>query len=330
MGALTGLVTRARAEVGQVVWWLRDHRDADRRAHNRIVRAGLELPELPRRRRVAGEIWAVTMVKDEVDVIAATVAHLFRQGIDHVLVADNGSSDGTLELLRELAASDPRVHVAIDREPAYYQSEKMTQLALAAVRSGADWIVPFDADEFWFAAGRTVGELLRGLAAAQPAVGMVRAHFHNMIPVREVSDLVSTEFVMDSSPLRPGKVAVRSHPLMVISVGNHGASRVGAIVDGLRIAHAAYRSPAQVARKVRQGAVAVNLTNPGDDMALHWRAASLLTDDEVADVWARISSGESDERLKYRVAGPMVLVRPLLWATWDPDGVVPETEPHLR
>lgn len=86
------------------------------------------------------------MVKNEADIIEQTIRHLLNQGVEHILVADNGSTDGTYELLQELSKSLP-VHVIQDREVAYYQSEKMMWLADQVTEAGAEWIVPFDADE---------------------------------------------------------------------------------------------------------------------------------------------------------------------------------------
>ena len=139
---------KARSEVGQAAWFLRSmgglsNWTAQVRAIKRMT-----LPTLPRRRRTMGEVWGVSVVRDEKDVLEAAVKHLFDQGIAHVLIADNRSTDGTREHLLEWAAADARVHVALDEEPAYIQSQKMTWLAHCAWRAGADWIVPFDADEF--------------------------------------------------------------------------------------------------------------------------------------------------------------------------------------
>jgi hypothetical protein len=75
-----------------------DHRNAARRA-----RAAIPLPRLPRSRR-AGTVWAISMARNEIDVLALVLDHLEAQGVDHVLVSDNGSTDGTLELLQDRAA----------------------------------------------------------------------------------------------------------------------------------------------------------------------------------------------------------------------------------
>lgn len=308
----------------QASWNFGELRKPDVARKTLAARRGLTLPRLPRARRGDVPLWAVTMVRDEADIIGLTVDHLLSQGVDQILVADNRSVDGTRELLEARAAADPRIHVAIDREPAYFQAEKMTRLVQAASRAGAAWVIPFDADEFWFAEGRTLRDFFTELGRRRPPVGIVRADFLHMVPeAAHPEDLAAATFVMDATPSIPGKVAVRGHRWARVTVGNHFGARVGERVDGLFIAHALYRGPAQVARKVRQGTEAVMLTRPGDEIAPHWRAGNALDDAVVAEVWDNLSHGRPDERLNYRAAGPMVRVQPLTWSTWDPDREVP-------
>lgn len=305
-----------REELGQVSWFIKRYRNPRRWARQLRVIRHLDLPALPRKRRCLGEVWGVSVVRDEADVLESVVRHMFAQGVDHLLIADNRSQDGTTALLQRLSCEQPNLHVARDREPAYHQSEKMTWLAHQAWRAGADWIVPFDADEFWFARNASLAEHLRG-----QSVGIVHAAFHHMVPTKPAPEpLEEAEFILDATPSWPGKVALRSHPLAEIIPGNHGASRVGGEIQGLFIAHAQYRSPLQVARKVRQGAAAARLT--GEDLnwfSPHWVTGSQLADREIEDVWHNISKGLPDERLAYKAVGPMLRLRPLTWPTWDPD-----------
>ena len=154
-----------RAELGQLSWFARQYRHPSRWKKQVQVIRHMEPLHIRRRRRHSGEVWGVSIVRDEVDVIGLTVRHLLDQGVSRILVADNCSVDGTRELLRSLARTTRRVAVVTDHEPAYYQSEKMTWLAHQAWRGGADWIVPFDADEFWFAEGMSIAEYLGTLDA---------------------------------------------------------------------------------------------------------------------------------------------------------------------
>lgn len=88
------------------------------------------------------------MVRDEADIIAATIEHHLAQGIDHILVTDNASIDGTREILAEYAAAAP-VTVFDEAEHRKQQGAVVTRMArLAHDRFGADWVVNGDADEF--------------------------------------------------------------------------------------------------------------------------------------------------------------------------------------
>lgn len=308
-----------RSEVGQVAWVGRRYASTRRLRLQRDVIRAMDLPVLPRRRRVAGEVWAVGIVRDEADVVGLVLDHTLSQGIDHVLIADNGSRDGTRELLGDLAARDPRVHVADDRLMAHHQSEKVTWLAHQAWRSGADWILPIDGDEFWFAEGQSVAERLRASTK-----GIVHAHFHHMVPTSgSAAEPEGWTFLLDSTPGNPGKVAARAHPLLEVHAGNHAASRVGGEEVGLFIAHAVYRGPAQVARKVRQGQRATVAAGRSAVPAQHWQLASQLDDDAIAHVWSRMVGGEPEPGIAWAAAGPMVQVRPVAWSTWDPQAQIP-------
>jgi hypothetical protein len=87
---------------------------------------------------MATETWAVTMVRDEADIIEGTIRHMADE-VDGVIVADNLSVDGTSKILAELAA-ELGIIVVADIEPAYHQAVKMTALATMASRyHGATW-----------------------------------------------------------------------------------------------------------------------------------------------------------------------------------------------
>ena len=102
--------------------------------------AGADVGYLGRASRRSDEVWAVGMVRDEADVIGYTVQHLLAEGVDRVLIADNGSVEGTGDVLRDLGKDLP-VTVVPDRLVPYEQGVKMTRLARCAAAAGAAWVI---------------------------------------------------------------------------------------------------------------------------------------------------------------------------------------------
>ncbi|WP_129591562.1 glycosyltransferase family 2 protein [Actinomyces sp. oral taxon 897] len=311
----------ARAQVGQFNWYRRQVAETRMRPEMRQVARGMRLPRLRLRRRVTGSVWAVTMVRDEKDILPSVITHLLDQGVDHVLVADNLSQDGTYEYLRDLARRDPRVHVGRDTTVAYYQSAKMSYLARAAWRAGADWVVPFDADELWFAREGSLTHYLRGLDA-----DVVGADWYDMVLLDDGPVGPTSSFLLDTTPNPLGKVAFRSHPLALLEIGNHGVARVGTWAqDGLAVAHARYRSQEQVARKFRQGAQALAATGLDSHYGGHWRQGAQASDEELARMWEGMRRGEPEPRVHWFATGPMVRVRPVSWSCWELEAAAPRS-----
>jgi glycosyltransferase involved in cell wall biosynthesis len=101
------------------------------------------------------EVWGVTMVRDEADIIEHTLTHMISEGVDGIVVADNLSTDATPDILRAVQRnSNVPVLIVEDKVVAYRQSLKMTALVELAAAHGAEYIIPFDADEFWTCVGR--------------------------------------------------------------------------------------------------------------------------------------------------------------------------------
>lgn len=228
---------------------------------------------------------AVTMVKDEADIIAATVTHMLTQ-VDWVLVADNGSTDGTGEILDSLSRMNSRLDVVHDPDPAYRQSQKMTALAAEARDLyGATWVVPFDADEWWYSPfNPRLGDVLDEQA---PQWLVLPATLYDHVATGHDPDTADPCARIrwrrpDPAPLP--KVAVQWRADLVIEQGNHGAWYDGGPTISpdrlLVIRHFPYRSLEQFVRKVRNGAAAYRAL--GDDVpaniGTHWRQWGAMLD----------------------------------------------------
>lgn len=217
-------------------------------------------------------IVGITMVRDEADIIGWTLGHLLAQ-VDHVIVADNLSVDDT----RNIVASFDRVTVIDDDDPAYTQAAKMTRLAHMAGDMGADWVVPFDADEAW-----TLPDLdaLGGdVITASPMV---------YVPQPTDSDnpnpLVRFEWRLPN-PEPQHKVLFRYHPDAVLHMGQHDVDHPGARVPGATVRHYQYRSLEQVRRKVTNGVGAYNASALPKLYGSHWRDLDAMDDQALTEWW---------------------------------------------
>lgn len=225
--------------------------------------------------------FAVSMVKDEADVIEGTLRHMASE-VDHLIVADNGSTDGTRETLHRLT-QELSLRVLHDDERAYYQSRKMTDLAGVAHAAGATWVVPFDADEIWWHPAGRIADVLASVAELHPTVNVafaeLRNHWCTALDVDDPDPFRSMVWRQrDAAPL--GKVAVKWEPGTVIHQGNHGADVPSGRVDltALNVGHFPYRSADQFVRKALNGAAAYQAADLPADMGAHWRAYGRLHD----------------------------------------------------
>lgn len=245
---------------------------------------------------------AVSMVKDEADIVAATVAHMCDQ-VDAVIVVDNCSTDGTRDLLDGLP-----VTVVDDPDPAYYQSRKMTALAeMARVEFDATWVVPFDADEWWYSPHGRIADVLE-----QHSSHVATAALYDHVATGadpDVDDPVKRTGWRRRTPAPLPKVAARCAPDLVIAQGNHDAiyDTPTDRIDGLLVVrHFPYRSPEQMARKARNGAEAYAATDLPEDAGAHWRAYHQLMvahgDEAIHDVfrmWFWTADPTTDPTLIY-------------------------------
>lgn len=228
---------------------------------------------------------ALMLVKDEDDIIEVTVRHLLTQ-TDELLIADNLSTDGTLEILEGLAEEFPEIVLTRDREIGYWQADKTTALARVAFERGHDWVLPCDADEIWHANDfRPINKWVGGLA---PNVGKVTAFVYNHLCTTEDNPTARNPVERIRWRQREygmRKVLCRNLPGLQIEMGNHDARTDTSLVaaGGLSVRHFSWRTPEQYLRKIRNGEKAYAATTLPAMYGVDWRRWADKPDDAIID-----------------------------------------------
>lgn len=228
-------------------------------------------------------IVAVMMVRDEADVIGYTLAHLFAQGVDEALVADNRSEDATPDICRSFS----QVTLLRDEEAGYYQDRKMTRLAHVAFGMGAEWVLPCDADELFYARSGTLADFFAGCES-----DVVAAQVWDHIATDDDDPTDPNPFTRirhrRQYPQRLAKVAFRAHPDVKVAMGNHDCEHPGSRGTGLFGRHFQYRTYEQMVRKLTNGREAYEATDLDAMYGTHWREGGARSEDEHWREWRRL------------------------------------------
>ena len=228
------------------------------------------------------------LVRDEADVIEANLVHHYSLGIDHVVVTDHRSTDGTTEVL-ERFAREGRLSLLHEDSDELRQSDWVTRMArLAATDHAADWVINGDADELWWPRDGSLREVLDAVPARY---GALRGLWRNFVPRPDDGSPFFERMTYRRSPSSDltdpfhaqVKVVHRAHPEVVVTQGNHDA--LGPPLPLIRewlpfeILHFPVRSAAQSRRKF-QVARAAGLRSAGTSVPQHTEAAVRAMEDE--------------------------------------------------
>lgn len=205
------------------------------------------------------------MVRDEADIIAPMIEHHLRQGVDIIIVTDNGSIDGTTGILQGFA---DRGQIVLRHDPVQrkQQGVVVTQMARdAALQYGADWVLNADADEFWMpkAPGVTLHDVFsridKGIQSflvdvidmtgppAMSGTGLQRLNYRDLRSIEEMNA------VGLHSHSTPNAVHI-GDPTVTVVQGNHLVS-LGSLGTpppelDIEVLHFPWRSWEQFSRKV--------------------------------------------------------------------------------
>lgn len=172
-------------------------------------------------------LFAIAMMKDEVDIADHIMYHFAQQGVDGLIIADNLSTDGTRTKLEEakvnILARYPNMYVEIldDNIVAYTQGQKMSELAAYAVTQGATWVIPFDADELWFSYCGTLKDGFRQLEYQGYRTAKVGYYDYRVTENDEDEEIPFVRLKYRKPDIVNFKTAFKYHDPTSISNGNH-------------------------------------------------------------------------------------------------------------
>jgi hypothetical protein len=152
------------------------------------------------------------IVRNEADVIEDNLRFHRAQGVDLFIALDNGSTDGTLQILERYEQAGILKLVTMSGPMLRVQRQGATEIGRLAHDLGADWVIHNDADEFWWP---LTGNLKEALAAIPEQFGIVLAPRTEFIarPDGEGS-FAERLLIREARFRRPPKTAHRAHPLI--------------------------------------------------------------------------------------------------------------------
>lgn len=230
------------------------------------------------------------IVRDEADIVAQNIAFHAASGVEAFAVLDNGSKDGTRDILLALSR---RFNIALfeDRAP-LDQAKWATFLARhLASEMACDYIISNDADEFWVA---EAGDIRRAIRPGSPVMRVRRKNllprardvasanyrFYNAIlavekplgwqaPVTDPDVPLAIPMLMRDLP---GKILCAASGLRRVQMGNHQVDHDGGEardISGIAVFHYPLRHYARFESKVRNHGDFLHLCPP--DTAWHAR-----------------------------------------------------------
>ncbi len=230
------------------------------------------------------KLWAVSMVRNEADIIEAFVRHNL-PFVDGVAILDHSSTDGTYEILSRLAAEGLTLARLRTDDAAFFQGSRISALARECLqRTDADFVFALDADEFIRASSRDAVErvLAQVPPAAYPVVqwrSYVPASFEGPFGPHCLRFRLREERKLRHKIVIRRSFLERTHEM--VTEGNHWIADMRTqktapveriAPDALSLAHSPIRSARQFESKVRLGYEALLAGGaPTAKMAYHWR-----------------------------------------------------------
>lgn len=181
------------------------------------------------RKKSTLKIVMTLLVRDEVDIILSFLKYHSKMGVDLILATDNGSIDGTTDVLKSFEGTGK---IKIFHEPSrnYLQDIWVTEMARRAYSDyNADWVINGDADEFFIPRSGNIKDTL----AQVNNTDILVVNRHDFVPIIRPEILappiemtyrkkISLEWV-SGKPITP-KTIHRGFPDVIIGRGAHNVS----------------------------------------------------------------------------------------------------------
>jgi hypothetical protein len=245
------------------------------------------------------------VLRDCVDMVPFLCGHYLRMGFAHLAFVDDGSTDGTYELLQRIAKRTPRISVKQVHTTGFEQPVLMTGAVNALIAAGHSIVVPFDSDEFWHVDADTFRAIL-----ASSTEAVAQGYWVNFVQRR--SQLTSTRLglfgVAHSAPHLPDagqeaiaayagsflnfstvKIAIKTASSVEIGRGQHnlvsGPQKICA--TKLEILHLPFRSRDEILKRGLNYEPRLSVVR--NDRSMGWQSAffgEVATNGTLDAVWA--------------------------------------------
>jgi hypothetical protein len=256
-------------------------------------------------------IFGLCLVKNEADIMRMSLEESLRW-CDRIFVFDNGSSDETWDITREIAARDPRV-VPFKQDPKPFDDALRAEVFNEYRREAeaGDWWCRLDADEFYVDDPRT---FLGSVSSANHVVwGAWLQYFVtnedlDRFPAGSESELIRMipQLLPRYYQAKGGEPRFFRHRDRLAWHGGAWPAHLGLVEPRrIRVKHFQYRSPAQIQRRLdtRRAAAAHGWEHFGHSTQTHWR-------EKIADAKSLVLDHGNGQYACEELSAPYHLERP--------------------